>query len=298
MDLSDILSTFFVSKAKRGGSEKQVSSVCTQTETETKASSAGLAEEVEEIPDEKASSSSSSSSSGSSSTESIACSSTVKERNTATQVEEETFSDGGEGFVVKKLVLKGVDMSKRNILIANTEMAEGVTVLSEVIDSLSLIRGVDELYNGSIYVITSGENRPIFKQMLLDNPYMYFTDFTVKGSIAKKKIEEMSTSPKKTLVVVDVNVKMDLEKLMQPNIQLFVMGTSSEAVEFYKKLGDNKMVLYKKEKLKSLQKRFFNLFVKEICGLGVKFEDYYEYLNKSVFGVKYIIIKGRELRYY
>jgi len=297
MDLSDILSTFFVSKAKRGVSERRVSSVCTQTETETetKASSAGLAEEVEEIPDENASSSSSS---RSSSTESNACSSTVKERNTATQVEEETFSDGGERFVVKKLVLKGVDMSKKNILIANTEMAEGVTVLSEVIDSLSLIRGVDEIYNQSIYVITSGENRPVFKQMLLDNPYMYFTDFTVKGSIAKKKIEEISTSPKKTLVVVDVNVKMDLEKLMQPNIQLFVMGGSSEAVEFYKKLGDNKMVLYKKEKLKSLQKRFFNLFVKDICGLSCKFEDYYEYLNKSVFGVKYIIIKGKELRYY
>jgi hypothetical protein len=99
-------------------------------------------------------------------------------------------------------------------------------------------------------------------------------------------------------VVLDSNVEMDMKKLMNKSIHLFVLGCNSRAVEIYKETQESKMVLYKKEKTKSLEKIFFNTFVKNVCNIKVNFQEYYNYFNKKRFGVKYIIIKEDELRYY
>jgi len=298
MDLSDLLSAFFVSKPMERKSKKNlVTSVCTQTETKEESDNCLDAKEEhvqehEQHQHQSGSSGPSSDSSGQSSASSTSAS-TVKEQREVV----ETFSDNVE-FNVKKLILKGVDLKNKSICIANTDMADGVTVLSEIIDSLSLIKGVEEMYSKSVYVVTSSENRSIFKKMLLDNPYMYFTDFTVKGTLTNKKLEEISEDSKKTIVVVDMNVKMDLKRLMNGSVQLFIMGANSDAVDFYRSMGEAKMIFYKREKLKSLQKRFFNTFVKRICETDVGFEDFYKYFNQDVFGIKYILIKGQDLRYY
>jgi hypothetical protein len=293
MELSDILSAFFVSKpVNKKQDKRQVTNVCTQTETKLSSvedveSEKKIEENVEEstVKDVEES------------TESSVDEKTETTESTETPREvSESFSD--KGVLAKKFILRGVDLRKKNIFITNKDIDDNVVVLSEVIDSLSLIKGIDDLYTKRVYVITSSENRQAFKKMMLDNPYMYFTDFIVKSSIPSKKIEEICEDKRKTIIVVDANVDTDVSKLFRESIQLFVVGSNNNVVETYKASEESKLVLFKKEKTKPLQKIFFNTFVRNVCNVDIGFQEFYDYFNKKIFGVKYIIIKDGELRYY
>ena len=67
-------------------------------------------------------------------------------------------------------------------------------------------------------------------------------------------------------------------------------------INFYNKLGDKRILIHKRDKLKSIQKRFFKCVIKHI-NQDMTFEDFYNEINDENIDVKYIVLKENELRY-
>ena len=129
--------------------------------------------------------------------------------------------------------------------------------------------------------------------MLLDNPYLYFTDFHVKQNIDKKIIKEND----RIICIIDTDILDDFAKLndfMDPNIHLILLTLdNTKIIDLYDKLGSKRLLIHKHNKLKSMQKRFF----KSINYKDIIFEDYYNKVNDENTDIKYIILKDDELRY-
>ena len=134
--------------------------------------------------------------------------------------------------------------------------------------------------------------------MLLDNPYLYFTNFYVKQKIQKNP--EPSEENKKTIYIIDTTVLEDIDdidKFIDPQIHLILLTSENDKIiNFYNKLGDKRILIHKRDKLKSIQKRFFKCVIKHI-NQDMTFEDFYNEINDENIDVKYIVLKENELRY-
>ena len=208
-----------------------------------------------------------------------------------------------QNLLLKKYILRAIDMYKKNIMIVNNDQSENMAMLSDLLHTFSLMNRVDEIYKNTIYVVSSAETRNFYKTMLFENPYLYFTDFKIKQGLSKLKIKELQNSDdKRTIVIVQQSDDKDLDEyleLLKGNVQLIVLGKISKPMlDLYKQLGDNKLLMHKKEKLKSLQKLFFDKVVRLICQTQCDFHDYFQQVNADTFGIRYIVIKNDELRYY
>jgi hypothetical protein len=141
----------------------------------------------------------------------------------------------------------------------------------------------------------------MFKKMLLDNPYLYFTNFYVKQKIQKNahSIEELKEE-RKTIYIIDTEILSDIENLkhfINPKIHLILLtNDNNKIIDFYNLLGDKRILIHKQNKLKSMQRRFFKSVIKQI-NKDINFEDFYNEINNENIDVKYIILKENELRY-
>jgi len=205
----------------------------------------------------------------------------------------ESESKSKEKFELKKYILKPSEFYKKNILIANDDRKDNLDIISNILYKLSLLKDISDIYSNHIYIFTENDNRKMFKQMLLDNPYLYFTDFHVKQNIDKKIIKEND----RIICIVDTNILDDFGKLndfIDPNIHLILLTLdNTKIIDLYDKLGSKRLLIHKQNKLKSMQKRFF----KSINYKDITFEDYYKKANDENLDIKYIILKGDELRY-
>ena len=137
--------------------------------------------------------------------------------------------------------------------------------------------------------------------MLLDNPYLYFTDFDVKHVLTKKNITE-SISDKRSIYIFDnimVNKYKDLvNSMIDKNVHILVLSNHEDKTGFdtHSYLGVEKILLYKPNKLKMIHKKFYRYYVKPLS-LFTDFESYYITVNDENLDLKYIIIKDDELRY-
>ena len=196
-------------------------------------------------------------------------------------------------------------MCRKNIAIINTDVDDNFHILSDMFHSFSIMSNVQDVYHNTIHIVTS-ENKRKFKKMFIDNPYMYFTDFNISNSLTAAKIKDITRNDKRVIVVIDLdNMRDRFEKyseLLEANTQIILISSSysDELIDAYKNLGDNKIVLHKKQKLKLLQKNFFNRLLRRVCQSveNMSFETYYQIMNEENFGLKYVIVLGSELRYY
>ena len=212
-------------------------------------------------------------------------------------------SQNGHKLLLKKYILRAIDMYKKNIMIVNDDQGENMAMLSDLLHTFSLMNRVEEIYKNTIYVVSSAETRDLYKTMLFENPYLYFTDFKIKQSLSKQKMKELQNNDdKRTIVIVQHSEEKDLDEyleLLKGNVQLIVIGKITKPMlHLYTQLGDNKLLMHKKEKLKSLQKLFFDKVVRLVCKTQCRFPDYFQQVNADTFGVRYIVIKNEELRYY
>lgn len=134
----------------------------------------------------------------------------------------------------------------------------------------------------------------MFKEILLDNPYLYFTNFIVKNKL--KTVE----STKKSIVVVDFNlISNDLNSLKElldnKNIHLIILHSDylSSVTDIYKMMSDNVLLINKKDRLKLMQKQLHSKVIS--CLINIKQSDYLKLINHE--NIKHIIIKNKELRY-
>ena len=158
------------------------------------------------------------------------------------------------------------------------------------------MNSVSDIYDNSLHIFTFNEDKKNFRDMLLENPYLYFTNLSIKTSVSTRYKFE---SDKRHIVIVDFNVLSELDKLTslrKDNVQLIVLYNTynSSVYDIYKQLGEDSILINKKDRLKILQKTFYNKVVKHLA----PFEDYINVINDEDLDVKNLVIKNGELRYY
>lgn len=203
----------------------------------------------------------------------------------------------------KKYIMKANEMANKHIVVVNKEVEENLCTIGDFLHMMSLMKGVDEKYSSDTYIITSNEHKKLFKQMLLENPYLHFTNFIVKHSLTKAVVDHLLSNPKRTIVFLDMDhtdpqiVQRALD-LQHEKVQLVALSTQyKDVASLFPKLNDNKLLIHRKERLKSLQKVFFKQVLQPLCAYTPDFENYFYMMNHDNFGVRYIIIKTDELRY-
>ena len=206
-----------------------------------------------------------------------------------------------DNALLKKYILKPSEFYKKNILIANDDKKNNFDITNDILYKLSLLKDIDNIYSKDIYIFTSNDNRKMFKQMLLDNPYLYFIDFHVKQNIDKNILKENNKEDNKRIIcIIDTDILKnidDLQDFINPQIHLILLTLETNKImDYYNKIGNKRLLIHKQNKLKSLQKRFFKYVISNI-DKKMHFDDYYNRINDENMDLKYIILKEDELRY-
>jgi len=321
--ITDMLSTFFVSNGKRN-TKTLTDIIKNKEQKEIKTSS--KEEEIssgEEISKEKISKEEISKEEEISSGEEISKEEISKEEEISSGEEEiETSSNseniskiisGGDVNVslssddieteieLKKYILKPSEYCKKNILFLNSDKEDNVGVLSEFMSNLGLIKNIDT-YDKTVTVISAHENKQLFKKMMLENPYLFFTEFNIKTGLVRNK----DVDQKRKIYILDMeneSISLDyIKRLCESNSQVFVMCSNYNypaLTDVYNILGSSALIINKKDKLKSLQKNMFKKVVSTLCQNIPKmtFNEYYDVMNNSDTVIRYVVIKNGELRY-
>jgi len=195
---------------------------------------------------------------------------------------------------IKKFVLNASNICNKNILIVNHDVKKNFEILSNILYKLGKL---DKIYEKNVYVFTFNENKKDYRDILIENPYLYFTNFKIKNNLSDYNIDKsnLSDSNKKHIVIVDYDLVSnvdELSKFMKENIQLIVLYNTytSEIVNVYNYLGKSAILINKKDRLKLLQNRFYSKIIKHIYPI----DDYSEIINDEY--IKMIIIKNNQLR--
>jgi hypothetical protein len=160
--------------------------------------------------------------------------------------------------------LKNIDI-RQNVLIVNKDFSTNLDILRSFLYKLTLIRDCSKKYSDTLNILTFSENKKLFKKLVIDNPKSYFTNYNMKSHFGD---DEWKNNSKKNVVVIDFAFfKGDLELLLcNPNVHLIILnqGYSSSDSEIFKQLGQNSLLINKKEKSSILHKKFYNKVVKKI----------------------------------
>lgn len=273
-------------------SEERVSD-SDDSESEKSASSSSSTSESSKSSDSDSSESSESSNDSNSSNDSD--SSSKSESKIESKVESVKVSEKQEELITKT-VLKASDFYKKHLMIVNHEVKKNLDILSELLYKLSKMNSISDLYENSLHIFTFSENKKNFRDMLLENPYLYFNDFVIKTNLSNLKFE----SSKRHIVVVDFDIISDIEKLsnlLKDNIQLIVLHNSynHSVLDVYKLFGKSGILIHKKDRLKLLQKRFYAKIVKHLTTL--REQPYLDMINDENLDVKLLIMRNGELKY-
>lgn len=199
---------------------------------------------------------------------------------------------------IKKLVLKASEFYKKNMLIINNDNYKNIDILNDVLFKMSKLNDVENIYDNSLHIFTFNENKKNFRDMLLENPYLYFNNLIIKNTLTLPELE----SDKRYIFIIDYSIKFDVEKLQKlinkDNVHIIIYNDdySSNMVDVYKLLGDNALIINSKDRLKILQKRFYSKIVKHLVN-NANINNFFDVINDDNLDVKYLMIKNNELRY-
>ena len=213
----------------------------------------------------------------------------------------DTTSDGIPEL--RKYILKPSDFYKRNMMIINKDFENSILILSEILHKLSIMKHVSEIFDSNVYITSTDEHKSSYKQILLNNPHLYFTDIHVKNKLDKVKVKGLNES--RSIHIIDnellstIDAK-EFEYLINNDVLLIIIAKDDDknAITTYDLLTSNKILIHKLYGLKTIQKNFYKIFIKYICKEQVStFENYYKMINDENLDIKYLILKNDELRY-
>jgi hypothetical protein len=200
---------------------------------------------------------------------------------------------------IEKYILRGKDIYKKHIMIINEDRKDNIVILGDILDKISKLENVKQIYNNKIYIMTSENNMTKYRKVFLENPYLYFMDYDIRrGFYESKEIHE-----KKTIYIVDYEL-LSSEKINQllkrQDIQLIIVGNvyNSEIGQLFKNIGNNSILINKKSKIESLQKQFYKNIIKQICHNNfINFEEYIKNINDENLDARWVVINGDKLMY-
>jgi hypothetical protein len=203
--------------------------------------------------------------------------------------------------ILKKCIIRGRDICMKNMMILNDDRKDNLVILSDILDRISKTSDVSEVYNKKIYIMVSENDMSKYRKMLLENPYLYFTDYDIKRGFSDIR----NCYEKRTIYVIDYELltKVELEKILQrDDIHLMIVGNvyNSELSDMYNKININGkgMLINKKSRMESLQKQFYKNVIKGICNNKfLNFEEYYEKINDENLDVRCVIVDNNVLMY-
>lgn len=199
---------------------------------------------------------------------------------------------------IKKLVLKASEFYNNNMMIINNDNSKNIDILNDLLFKLSKLNDIENIYDNSLHIFTFNENKKDFRDMLLENPYLYFNNLIIKNTLTLPQLD----SNKRYLFIIDYSIKSDIEKLHKlvnkDNVHVIIYNDnySSDIVDVYKLLGDNALIINSKDRLKILQKRFYSKIVKHLVD-DSNADRFFDIINDDNLDVKYLMIKHNELRY-
>jgi hypothetical protein len=218
------------------------------------------------------------------------------------QEQSKVSQNESEEIKLQKMVMRASDISKKNIILANVNLKENLALLGELLHNISLMKDVQNIYTGTVTIVCNTENKKYYKKLMIENPYLYFTDFIVTKNFSQEKQKGILQSDKRSLLIVDCDENADQKAYNNiidsgANVQVIFVMTNLSNAQLYTSLPSNKMLIHKKQSLKSLQKLFFNSILKNICDVHMTFNDYFKLVNQDTFAVRYIVVNNGNLRY-
>ena len=243
---------------------------------------------------------------------------TVDEKTVEEKTVEEKTVEEGKGSIysnlssdttsdeipeLRKYILKPSDFYKRNMMIINKDFENSILILSEILHKLSIMKHVGEIFDSNVYITSTDEHKSSYKQILLNNPHLYFTDMHVKNKLDKVKVKGLNEP--RSIHIIDnellstIDAK-EFEYLINNDVLLIIIAKDDDknAITTYDLLTSNKILIHKLYGLKTIQKNFYKIFIKYICKEQVStFENYYKMINDENLDIKYLILKNDELRY-
>jgi hypothetical protein len=228
----------------------------------------------------------------------------VREESIKGSIYSKLSSDTSDEIMeLKKYILKPSDFYKRNMMIINKDFENSILILSEILHKLSIMKHVDEIFDSNVYITSTDEHKSSYKQILLNNPHLYFTDIHVKNKLDKVKVKDLNEL--RSIHIIDnellstIDAK-EFEYLINNDVLLIIIAKDDDknAVTTYDLLTSNKILIHKLYGLKTIQKNFYKIFIKYVCKEQVStFENYYKMINDENLDIKYLILKNDELRY-
>jgi hypothetical protein len=304
--LSDILSSFFVNpnNKKKSRDKKPRTEIATQTEIDTitakDAETATATDAETAIATVKEATVKEATVKEETVKEETVKEATVKEKESEGSIYSNLSSDKD---ILRKYILKPSDFHKKNIMIINKDFESNIIVLSEILYKLSIMKNIDKIFDSNVYITSTDEHKSNYKQILLNNPHLYFTDLNVKNKLDKSKLKDLDKL--RTIHIIDnellstIDTK-DFEYLLNNDVLLIIMAKDDDknAITTYDLLTSNKILIHKLYGSKTIQKNFYKIFIKYICKEQVStFENYYNMINNENLDIKYLILKNDELRY-
>jgi hypothetical protein len=192
--------------------------------------------------------------------------------------------------------LKASSFSNKVVFIFNEEPDENISTLSYLLYKLNLVKNIDTMFSNTIQIILSPQHKTLYKKMILENSYMFFTNFDSHNTFSKKLSEYETT---KSVIVtdfqsVDVNVFHTVAK--RSHVYVLVNNITDDFIKFYQNLNLPKLLIHNKSKLKMTQKQFYKQVIKVLCkNYTYSFEDFFDQINNENMDIRLLIIKNNRL---
>jgi hypothetical protein len=202
---------------------------------------------------------------------------------------------------VQKIILKAQEFYKRPFILMNDKYESHFDIVSDILHKLSNFKNVESLYDNTLNVITYNENKPYFKDLLLENPYLYFNNISIKTKLSKVDLKNfIEESDKRRILIVDLECFSDssiISKFIDDSIHLIVLVSNyNDVLPVYNILGDNCLLINKKDKHKMIQRKLFQKVLKQITN-NLSENEFVDILNDDDIDIQRLVIKNCELRY-
>ena len=200
------------------------------------------------------------------------------------------ISSSVEKEKIKKYIIKSNEICKKKVLIVNNEKEDNFNMLRDILCKISKMTDIEKIYSSDVYIISSNENKTLYKKMLIDNPQLYFSNMIFKSTLPSTS----SIFDKKTIFIFNKNYCKEISKIVDNNkLHLIVLSDLENGFQLYKALGKNTVLMSVIKQTKKLQKELYNLVNKIVkCEQIVSYFDIVkDERNKNIF------VKDDELRY-
>uniref|UniRef100_A0A6C0DZK4 Uncharacterized protein n=1 Tax=viral metagenome TaxID=1070528 RepID=A0A6C0DZK4_9ZZZZ len=223
-----------------------------------------------------------------------------EERSFTDSILSDDRSEQENNITIKKYVLKASEIYKRDIFLNNKELKDSIYILSDILHSLSLMKNVADIYTNKVYILSTQEHKKMYKKMLLDNPYLFFSNFVVQSRFHSSDASTFDSELRK-LLICDIKMfeKVNVALSSIPNLHIIVVSCDYDtyAKDIYNTLNKKTLLIHKKEHLKNQEKSFYKHVLTGVANIQYTFDRYYDMVNDEDIGLRNIIIRERELRY-